>query len=505
MFNKTNSYMCKFLIFFLLSCPVLLSSISATDTIRLNMQAYMENYLQDKDGKWVDTYNYGILSLDFGDFQFSHVTNAMQMQGTDPNGMQYWDGFTVCTNGDDLDYGYAGSSTDWVTHQWGCMAGGGLDSLWRFVKGAPYLVGYWGYNYEEEGVRSLRVDFADGMTHLPLGIWVCNHPWPYYGIQHDDAFAHSFADNGSQFRLIIHGLDEEEKDTGMPIMHKLAWFHNNELDISSNWHWIDLRSLGQVNAIYFTMESTDASGVLGMNTAAFFCFGGMEMLEHIDMIGRPAGLEAEPIDEHSVKVTWKNVDEAVYYRLYVDSMLVDSTETNKYTFTGLETYTSYRFFAEAVSATGERSDWGYVQARTKDLTLPTPPTNLRTIEVGMYKIVLTWDAGTDNVGVGRYVVYVNGKKYSRPQYTTITITGLDPGTDYLIEVETLDTSDNASERASIQVTTTTTTPTAIEQTSAQGSRNIYTIHGQSLPQKNMQRGKMYIVQKGNETTKQIIQ
>ena len=137
MFNKTNSYMCKFLIFFLLSCPVLLSSISATDTIRLNMQAYMENYLQDKDGKWVDTYNYGILSLDFGDFQFSHVTNAMQMQGTDPNGMQYWDGFTVCTNGDDKDYGYAGSSTDWVTHQWGCMAGGGLDSLWRFVKGAP--------------------------------------------------------------------------------------------------------------------------------------------------------------------------------------------------------------------------------------------------------------------------------------------------------------------------------------------------------------------------------
>jgi hypothetical protein len=49
-----------------------------------------------------------------------------------------------------------------------------------------------------------------------------------------------------------------------------------------------------------------------MNTAAFFCLGGMEILEHVDEIPRPAGLEAEPLDENSVKVTWHKVSDAAY-------------------------------------------------------------------------------------------------------------------------------------------------------------------------------------------------
>ena len=488
----------------ILLCGALLFApwLYATDTIRLNMQAHLNEFPMDSAGKWVYTYDGGYLSLDIGEFRFSHLTNALQAQGSDPNGMQYWDGFTLCTNGDDTDYGFAGSSTDWPTHQWGCMAGGGMDSLGRLVKGAPYLVAYWGYNYEDEGVHSLQVDFLDDLTHRPLGIWVCNHPWAYYGIQHDDGFAHSFADNGAQFRLIIHGLDEEGKEAGIPIVHKLAWFHNDALDISSAWQWIDLSSLGQVNAIYFTMESSDVAGVLGMNTAAFFCLGGMEILEHVDEIGRPAGLEAEALDENRVKVKWNRVEDAAYYRVYVDSVLVDSTAEKSYTFTGLETYTSYRFYVQAVSAYGEYSEWGYVTARTKDLTPPTPPTNLHVTETGMYKIVLSWEAGTDNVAVDRYVVYVNGKKYSRPKTTSVSITGLDAATTYTVEIETLDTSDNASERASIQASTLSGT-TGIEQPAANTRQTIFTVSGQ--PVANAPAGQVHIVLKGNETTKQIKQ
>ena len=482
----------------------LVPSVRSTDTIRLNMQAHLMDYPQDADGKWIHTMSGDYLSLDFEDFRFTHLTNAMQAQGTDENGMQYWDGFTICTNGDDTDYGFAGSSTSWPEHQWGCMAGGGIDSLGKLVKGAPYLVAYWGYNYEEEGVHSLQVDFNDSETHRPIGIWVCNHPWAYYGIQHDDGFAHSFADNGAQFNLVIHGLDEEAKEAGMPIVHHLAHFHNDDLDISTEWQWVDISSLGQVNAIYFTMESTDVSGVLGMNTAAYFCLGGMEILEHVDEIPRPAGLEAEPLDENSVKVTWHNVSDAVYYRVYVDSVLVDSTTTTSYVFTNLKTYTAYKFFAQAVSAYGESSDWGYVSARTKDLTPPTPPLNVHATEVTMYKIVLKWDAGTDNIGVEKYAVYVNGKRYSRPKYTTVSITGLDPATNYQIEVETLDTSGNASERVSLQVTTLST-PTDVNETTVDGKQNIYTLQGQSLTEKDMQRGQVYIVQTGDKTKKQIIQ
>ena len=487
----------------LLICGLFLltNAVYSADTIRLNMQAWLKDYPLDKDGKWIYTYDDHFPSIDFGDyFSFAHMKHYVGGGNPSTEEMQYWDGFTICTNGDKTDYGYSGSSASWPEHQWGCMAGGGIDSLGQLVQGAPYLVAYWGYNYEDEYMRSLQMDFADGETHRPLGIWVCNHPWAYYGIVHSDGFAHSFADNGASFKLIVHGLDEENKEAGIPISVSLASFHDNKLDISPDWKWVNLSSLGQVNGLYFTLESTDQAGALGINTAAYFCLGGMEILEHIDAIPRPAGLEAEPLDENNVKVTWSKVYDAAYYRLYVDSVLVDSTTATHYTFPNLDTYTSYRFFVEAVSPYGETSEWGYVSARTKDLTPPTPPTNLRVTEVGMYKIVLNWDAGTDNIAVGKYTVYVNGKKYSRPKYTTVSITGLDSNTNYTIEVETLDSSGNASERASIQARTLSY-PTDTEHTHADNRKTIYTLSGQ--PTAKAPTGQVHIVRSGNKTTKQI--
>jgi hypothetical protein len=297
-------------------------------------------------------------------------------------------------------------------------------------------------------------------------------------------------------------LDEEGKEAGMPIAHHLAYFHDNALDISSEWQWVDLSSLGQVNAVYFTMESSDVSGVLGMNTAAYFCLGGMEILEHVDEIPRPSGLVADPLDENSVKVMWHQVSDAAYYRLYVDSVLVDSTTATSYIFSNLHTYTSYRFFVQAVSAYRESSDWGYVSARTKDLTPPTPPTNVQVTEVTMYKIVLSWDAGADNIAVDKYVVYVNGKRYSRPKYTTVSITGLDPATTYQIDLETLDTSGNASERTAIQASTLSW-PTDVNQPDAETSSAIYTITGQPVTTTPV--GQVHIVQSGHTTSKQIKQ
>ncbi len=477
--------------------------LHATETIRLDLSAYMDDYPLDEDGKWVETYNDAFPAIDFGEyFSFAHMKHFIYGGNPSVVDMTYWDGFTICTNGDDTDWGYSGSSAFWPEHQWGCMAGGGLDENGNVKKGAPYLVGYWGYNYEDEAVRSLQIDFPDGETHRPVGIWVCNHPWAYYGIQHSDGFAHSFADNGAAFRLIIHGIDEEEGEAGMPVTVTLASFHDNKLDISRDWQWVDLTSLGQVNGIFFTMESSDSSQGLGMNTAAYFCLGGMEILEHVDEIARPAGLQAEPIDENSVKVSWSKVHDAAYYRLYVDSVLVDSTETTSFVFTGLKCYTSYKFFVQAVSAYKESSDWGYVIARTKDLTPPMPPTNLKA-EADMYKIRLTWDAGTDNVAVGRYGVYVDGKRYTRTKYTTCTVTGLSPATTYTIEVDTWDSSDNTSERVSLQVTTTST-PTGTEDVTADTERTVYSVMGQKTGNRP-QPGQVSIIQTGNQVIKQITQ
>ncbi len=490
----------KLLAISLLLAMAVLSPSRAADTIRLDLNAYIGEYPQDEQGKWTETYNADIPSMDFELFRFSHLSNASFSPATDKNGMPFWDGFTLCTSGDNTDYGMAGSSKGWLEHQWGCMAGGGVDADGTTVKGAPYLVAFWGYEYEEEGLHSLQVDFIDALTHRPLGIWVCNHPWPYYGIEHDDGFAHSFADNGSLFKLIVHGLDEEGKEAGMPVVVPLASFHDNSLDISDAWQWVDISSLGAVSAIYFTMESTDSSGALGMNTAAYFCLGGMTVLEHMDEIGRPSGMEAEAIDEHRINVSWYPVEDAAYYRVYVDSMLVDSTESCSYLFTDLETYTGYGFFAEAVSAQGEHSDWGYVAARTKDLTPPEAP-GLLQAEPDMYKITLSWEAASDNIAVERYAVYVDGKRYVRTKYTSVTVTGLDAATSYLLELETIDTSGNISERVGIEVTTLSS-PQNMEQTEAEETNRFYTMDGIPLTNKPA-KGQVYIVRTNHNAHKQI--
>lgn len=445
--------------------------LHALDIIRLNFEELVEatgievdeiNYNDpnsDGGGKWTQTYNDGIGDLvDYENFVFYHdkyVYNA----GTDE--MPYWHGFTYCTSGDDKDYGYYGSSQDWVTHQWGCMAGGGLNEAGEVEKGLPYLVGYWGYfleqNNPEAREHSLQIDFADGDTHRPHGIWVCNHPWPYYGIVHGDGFAHGMADNGAVFNLIVHGLDEEWNEAGIPVVVTLAEFYDNELHNTSDWIWVDLTSLGQVNGLYFTMESYDDAGALGTNTATFFCLGGIEIYEHADELGRPIMQTAAPVDEHSVTISWRALSDADSYNLYVGDAThrnyVGNTTGTSYTFTGLDTYTSYHFYVQPVNEFEVGQDWGYLTARTLDLTPPTAPQNLKAF-THMYKIVLNWEAGTDNIAVEKYNVYMNGKKYLGTKNTSMSVTGLDADTEYTLVVKTVDTSGNESaEGATIVVST----------------------------------------------------
>lgn len=465
------------------------------DTIRLDLQGMLETYPMDGDGKWEETYNSDITGIGDDFFILTHITN-----GGSGGMMSYWDGFTLCTSGDDTDYGQAGSSDGWIDHQWGCMAGGGLNAAKKAEKGMPYLVAYWGGKSESDDSHSLQADFGDGMSHTPVCIWICNHPWPYYGIEHDDGFAHSFADNGAYFRLIIHGLDSQGKEAGEPVAVTLASFHDDRLHISKDWQRVDLTGFGQIHGLYFTMESSDNAGSLGMNTAAYFCVGGLEILEHEDKIERPAGLEAEALDENRVRVTWVKADGAKYYNVYTDSEKAGTTTKEEYTFEGLQAYSEHKFYVEAVSEHGQVSDRGYVTARTLDLTAPAAPGNLRA-EAEQHKIKLSWDAGTDNIGVSRYAVYVDGKRYSRPKGTSVTITGLDADKTYKIEVSTLDLSDNESERVSIEVKTLPENATAIRDTQADGQTTVYNIQGQRTQRAD--RGGVYIVKDGQETKKII--
>jgi len=242
--------------------------------------------LDEEKGYWQETYddeNYPYLQ--FNTFSFSHISSGKGLG-------QYWDGFTYCTNGDDANYGESGDSQAWIDNQWGCMAGGGIktdadgnimknaDGSVQVEAGIPYLVAYWGFFMESKGQRSLRTVLSGDTVYEAIGMYVCNHPWPYYGIMYGDGFSRPF-DEGDHFKLIIHGLDKDLKETGKTVEHTLAEY-KKELVESDKWEWIDLSPLGEVGGFYYTLETTDFDPKYGPNTSTYFC---MDKLQVRDLKG----------------------------------------------------------------------------------------------------------------------------------------------------------------------------------------------------------------------------
>ncbi|MDR1974572.1 MAG: T9SS type A sorting domain-containing protein [Bacteroidales bacterium] len=87
-----------------------------------------------------------------------------------------------------------------------------------------------------------------------------------------------------------------------------------------------------------------------------------------------------------------------------------------------------------------------------DIAAPTVPTDLAGVPTET-NIALTWTASTDNVGVVKYNVYVDGQLVDTVTETNYTITGLTAETQYTIEVEAVDAAGNISPKASVVLTT----------------------------------------------------
>ncbi len=237
-------------------------------------------------GNWTETYNDKDYSyIKFDKFSLSHLIAG---EGSSYGGY-YWDGFTICTSSDTINYGADGSSDGWIANQWGCMAGGGIktdangvvlkDANGKIVveKGLPYALGYWGYYMEATGTHSLQTVFNGNKTYKAVGMYVNNSPWPYYGNIYGNGFSRKFNQEGDYFKLIIHGLDKDLNDNGKTVEYKLAEYKNGVLTQSPNWEWVDLSTLGEVGGVYYTLSTTDADPIYGPNTAVYFCMDKLQV------------------------------------------------------------------------------------------------------------------------------------------------------------------------------------------------------------------------------------
>ena len=253
----------------------LLASAAWADVVTLDMSKPLNptSLVFNDKGIWTGCYNdVDYTWLEFGDengkFLLSHLIDG---EGASWGGY-YWDGFAPAFGGDTTDYGLSENGGSWTTNFGGCMAGGGCviqeDGTVKADAANPYLVAYYSsWAYEGPSNQVKFVD-KDGNTEFePVGVYVCNHPWPYYGCVHGDGSSRAF-EEGDYFEIIAHGVDSEgnEKTASM----KLIEFTDGKYKAANNWTFFDLSGLGKVESVYFTLNSTDC-GDYGMNTAAYFC------------------------------------------------------------------------------------------------------------------------------------------------------------------------------------------------------------------------------------------
>ena len=81
---------------------------------------------------------------------------------------------------------------------------------------------------------------------------------------------------------------------------------------------------------------------------------------------------------------------------------------------------------------------------TNDNTAPTTPANLKASYVGRTFADLSWDLSTDNVGVSKYDVFVNGAYNSSSPTPSLTVNGLTPNASYTFTVKAVDQAGNSS-------------------------------------------------------------
>ncbi|WP_404330102.1 fibronectin type III domain-containing protein [Mesobacillus maritimus] len=200
-----------------------------------------------------------------------------------------------------------------------------------------------------------------------------------------------------------------------------------------------------------------------------------------DAVQQPDWLETAAVqatssaDGKSVTLTWDAATDNVGvagYTLYQNGEKLGNnyTSTNKtsFTVTGLTPAKEYSFKVEAADATGNRTSDGpevtVTTEGTADETAPVLPANTsikqpttkipasntfsgKAVEVvypGFTWASVTWDAANDDTRIAGYNVYANGELQGFASSNKYTLSNLQPGTTYDVEVEAVDLAGNTT-------------------------------------------------------------
>lgn len=162
-----------------------------------------------------------------------------------------WSGFAASNKTDVTTPGY--------TNQYSAITGKGVNGTSNYAVGYPFPVS--------------TIAFKDTVIS---GLYVTNSTYAYLAMKNGDGFSKKFGgESGNDpdwLLLTIRGFDSEGKSTGEAnvILADFAYSINTNDYILDSWKWVDLKKLGRISKLEFSMRSTD-NNEYGMKTPGYFC------------------------------------------------------------------------------------------------------------------------------------------------------------------------------------------------------------------------------------------
>lgn len=231
-----------------------------------------------RQGYWTGAYDVDQLTLMVPpNMVLTHYASQTEYAGVT---YKSWKGFVPSRAHDGTDH----TGSDWTEYQWSAAmadpnaatagAGGSMD----------YILGCWA---TEEGkyVNTGMLPPVDEMSCVirflggakPQHVYINNSNWGYWAMKNGSAFSKAFGPDDYCY-LIINALriDTNNKNSLLKTGElRFALAENGR--IVNTWQLVDLTGLGQVDYLYFQMESSD-TGQWGMNNPAFFCLDNLTAL-----------------------------------------------------------------------------------------------------------------------------------------------------------------------------------------------------------------------------------
>jgi hypothetical protein len=147
-----------------------------------------------------------------------------------------------------------------------------------------------------------------------------------------------------------------------------------------------------------------------------------------------------------ITVTWQNPSDVDfdYVKLYLDGILIDTTNGESYNFTNLDDDQIYTIAITTVDTSGNESARQIITVHTNDATAPNSPSGI-TAAISDSKIQINWNPNLE-MDLKGYNIYINDTKINNGTLgsSSYNLENLTNGISYKIQISAVDQSGNES-------------------------------------------------------------